>query len=527
MLNDIVRDVSENLPQFNDYLLRQYIRQEIDRVPTYMDDIMKEAISLFNGKIKYLGSRIVPPEERHVYELRSKAHKCSVNVRRSELILTEYRFEFEGEEIVTYLYLPYLKDDKIVINGTAYAINLAISEVVFSRTMYGIIVKVLRSPINFWKNHSFKLVDLGPNGNDFTVPITTVKIYLKATNRGKVIPTLLHYWLARYGFEHTLEAFEIPSDSVKCMSQEEYEAEEKSEKYYYYDLKHNTTSKISNRLYMRVDKNIIEKEWGRRVIGNILYILHIYKNITLEDIYATGKDNLLWPLLLGKAICHGVNSEARIQRSTDMHMSTLETYLDATSRSRLHNMGIEVDSIYDLLRYMFFNIDRLIATHTHTNLFTKRFDILDNLLGVYIVAPIYISFYKIEVRNKNLDLDTVKRMLRMSPTLIHGIYKSDAANKSADAYGDNALLSIYARRVLMTSSGNGKKSTNKHSLTAPENRSDVSQITVQSYVTFSSNNPNHTGTIGPFTEIDKEGNILETDISKALAKELGPIMPHK
>ena len=112
--------LTTKLPQFNDYLLRGYRQDQINRFPDFVETIFKEAVQLFNGKLSYLGCKIMNPEMVIEYSVTNPLVKGRFNIQRSELQLYEYLFRFEDKEIKVHLYLPYLYQGALVINDTRY-----------------------------------------------------------------------------------------------------------------------------------------------------------------------------------------------------------------------------------------------------------------------------------------------------------------------------------------------------------------------------------------------------------------------
>ena len=152
--NQIVGEVRQQLPQFNNNLLIDYHKQQINSAPEFMDVVFRESVRSLAVKVpvEYVGYRIVQPQQQVQYLLGSAISKDKVNIKRSELQLVEYDFMFEGTKIPVYLYLPYLYNNVITIDDTQYAVLNSIIDKFIVRTADEIIMHVMKLVIKFWRN---------------------------------------------------------------------------------------------------------------------------------------------------------------------------------------------------------------------------------------------------------------------------------------------------------------------------------------------------------------------------------------
>ena len=95
--NQIVGEVRQQLPQFNNNLLIDYHKQQINSAPEFMDVVFRESVRSLAVKVpvEYVGYRIVQPQQQVQYLLGSAISKDKVNIKRSELQLVEYDFMLE------------------------------------------------------------------------------------------------------------------------------------------------------------------------------------------------------------------------------------------------------------------------------------------------------------------------------------------------------------------------------------------------------------------------------------------------
>lgn len=510
MYDEVIRATSAQLPQFNDYLLKDFRNEQLQMAPDFMETIFREAVKLFRGEIEYVGYRALSPEERTNYELNNKITGGYVNIKKNEWVLYEYRFKYENEQYELFLYLPYFHHRFIVINNTQYSIQLAISEKVFTKINDGITAKVVRSPINFWRNRIYTMVSASSKKSYFE-SLVTVKVHNKGKKHSKkqVTPTVVHYLLCKYGLNMTLDIFSIKKED--CFVVDKIN-EKDTDDYEYFGCR--KTPKTKPQIYLKVKKELLDSEHTKqsRVIACILYLLNNFKKHTIEDLY--DPSCTIYKIMLGKLI-HGTNIvDAMALNYMNNHMASLDSYLDPITQGRLKHMGIFVNNIYDLFVYVFWEIDHMLIHNAHSDLYDKRIDILDTLLVSTIVKSIYYSFYAAESRSK-VNSKLVARLLKINSRKIISIYESKIVRMNPSRYNDNWLLSVGSKKVRL----HKIKSTDVNLLSAPEHRFHPSFGYVESLIAFSQSNPGSSGTINPFLPIDSNGFIVK----EAYAAELDEI----
>jgi len=509
-MDHILEAVTEQLPKFNKKLLKDFRREELDRSPEYISMVFKEAIKLFNGTIEYLGYRVLTPEERTNYEI----SRGLVDIQRSEWILVEYEFKFEGVSYTSLSYLPYMKNNYIVIRNTIYNVMLSITDRVFTKIRNGITCKVIRLPINFWRDKTYIMESVTSKEVYFETIITT-KVHYKAMRKRKnqIYPTVIHYLLVKYDLVTMLDIFGIKEEEALFTDKID---ETNTDQYEYFTAKAKTRAK--SELYLRVDKKLLKSTnvKQRRVIASILYLLVNFKKHTVSDLY--DKSCTIYKIMLGKLI-HGMTTvDTMALNYMDNHLSTLGSYLDPITQKRLSDMDIFVHDTYGLFIYVFWHIDEMML-ESHSDLYNKRIDVLDGLLVPTIVKSIYHQFYSFESR-KNTKAKQISNLFRLVPKRISELYKLDMVRAAPARYNDNWLLSSGGKKV-RTGVGNAKSSLN-----APEQRFHPSFAVVESPVAFSQNNPGIGGTINPFVETESDGSIVKPTWAEKL-DELLSFLPHK
>lgn len=509
ILSMLVKAVADQLPKYNDYLLRGFQKKELAQAPQFVGTILEEAVKLLGPQIQYKDYKILSPEERLDIETAR-----GYNIAPSELILVEYRFEFNKTIYKTRFYLPYDFNGYIVIRGTKLSLQKHIAEQIFSRTSEGITVKVIRAPLIFRRGRRHLMISETSDFTKYEFVITTTLYQKRVSGRkNSVLPTVLHYMLCKFGLVHTLERFGLTQADLHFTNT----VSEDTDKYEYFAAK-KTLKKKKPELYMKIRKELLDDPICSKLAAGLLYILAASNRHSLEDLYE--RTGAIFRILLGYIIRGG--NEAQAKNQVDAHLASVDLYLDPITRDRLRNHGITVSNIYDLLQYIFVEIDRIIVNSTQSNLYNKRIDVTDSILVATIGNAIHRKFWEISRQNKGLDENTVKAALRFNPMLIDKLIMEKVVKSNPPLYGDNWLLAAGIRKLRQS----GKKSSGGEGMVAnaPEHRVHPSHFVVESALAFSKQNPGIAGSINPYVPISPDGVIIVPDYAQDI-DNLSPYLP--
>lgn len=501
-----VGELKNSLPPFNDYLLKEYREEQINKFPEYIDDVFKEVTRLFGGQLEYKGYTVLPPEAKLEYNLSYAIVKGRVSILESELELISYMFEYNGVKIPLYLHVPYMYDGAIVIDGTKYFIPCIVAERSMSRIDDGVIIKVMRTPIPFYRKTQFKYTST--SGDFFYDAIITCKLHSresKSKNDSSIVPVVL-YLLSKFGFEHVRDTmFGLNRDLVDFVA-----TENKGDAENYYFL-------CDEGIYLRVNKELMQDRTNRRFVASVVYILTNMKRYTIEDVYKS----TIYLVRLGLVI-HHAKKDTLAASCAATHLSSMDTALDKYTKEELRMLGIHCNDIYDLLMIAFCQIDTWIMRNSPNNLFSMRLGGCDFILKDF-VKSVFTRVYKL-LTKKQKDPDSMvkdyRSTLRMNvDTVCNTMISADTSRSGTQACNDNNLISHDIKRVRASGLGR-RKSGDDNIINNKENQFHTSFAAVESISFVSQSNPGLSGDINPFLVINNLGHFLPEfmDWVKALSE---------
>lgn len=539
-------ECNSRLPQFNRYLLKEFREEQIRRCISFTEMAFEEATRLFHGRVRYEGSRVLSPEDRIQLTLNNPRNRApSVEIAPTELMLVSFDFRYDGTPFSIPLYMPYLKDDCMVINGSQYYIQFALTDRAFYHISKenGLGIKVLRAHLRFWRNqkHNFTSV----NGIRYADQVVIVKIHQRVYKHttDDLKTALLLYPLSMMGWKATLNRYGIDERQIQFVGHVNREDVDNE----YFQIRKATDSQEG--LFVKIDKAILATnpdETNRvqmRVVTSLMYILQYFtkapttmyqNNVELRSLLTSENDFTVWQAILGRAI-YGINyGESQGCGHAVQHLDSLMTYLDPHTKIKLSEIGVDCRDIHDLIDYVFINMDSHVVNYTPADLSDKRINIIDLLVGT-VVRRLFVRIYSFTNNNRKnrtstpQEVESLFRVGMKSFTQLQHAGSVVAVNPSR--YNDNYLLAVGARKVRTTHSSTGGKSGDfgaartkqqVNHLSSPDHIFHPSWLYVESCLVVSHTNPDSAGSINYFLPIDTKGNVIVADYAKEYRDQMLP-----
>lgn len=505
------------LRPFNDELIYGFRKKKIAKIPEYLDKSFHQVMEFFGGQMRYLGYRELTPEERIDYLVSNALTKGAVPIRKTETTIMRYAFEFQGKEYYIYIDVPYLINERVVYNDTEYYPQFPIVEKGgVNRTDSGkVIVKVMRVPITFGRTPADKFKIISTAGRVYPELLVTVKIH-QGSNSGKKsehIPMVLYHF-CKIGYNQTMRMYHMDPSDVTITDK----FDNKDAKFEYFVMPDNVR-------YLKVRRSVLEDCYKRRVI---LSLYRIFVEIPEFDARLAFSDNTsYYRTVLGKFIgSKDVNMTKLLLPNANKHIAMTDPMLDLVAKEQLESVGCKVNDVYEMLYWMFYNIDEQLVSYDPTNLFDKKIESLDNLAACPVKNIAYAQYGIINSKKAILDARTVEQFCKRASQRPSWIAADENARQikvfrpNPALYNDNEL-SIILKRCLslesVASSFSRKNKKSSKSKTSPYLlKAHPSQLIVTSQLDIPASSPVVTGSMNPYCEIDKDGNIIRPPYAKEI-----------
>ena len=509
--NDVVKRVAEVCPTMNDYALRGFVKENIDTSPDFVAMVFREGFKLVAGDIELVEYTVMNPEERVKFELRSghnKPTRTKIPLTVSHLRLIRYRVRFGGEYRDTHLYTPYMFEDMLHIRNKPAMLRKVISEQTFSRINEndrdGMSVSPIRVRVNFNRRNTFR-VESYITRVPYTKFIVTAGLFHGDVPNRICDGTIVHYMLAKFGFLKTLARFGLSRTDIDFTPN----IADDTDEFEYFAARKFERAEEGPGLFLKVRKILLGEDQSLKFVVNLLYVLSFFKIQTMENVYV--EQGSVWKIILGMIISDD-KAELLAYTKAETNLRSVDHFIDPITRDRFQTFGVPIQDIYDLLVYVFVNIDSFMVNNQVQDLYNSRLAVSNGILVKSFAETIYKKIYAL-ANKSNITIVDIKKMLQLNSMM----FRQPASIRSDDdkdyiatptIIGDNYLLSGGLNKIRLTG--------------RPEQRFHPSMAVAESVDGFSGKAIGRTGFLNPFIPTDKNAAILHPDY----AQQIDDILPY-
>ena len=552
MWDKVLVECSKQLPQFNNYTLRGYRQDQIAKIPQTLDMIFGEAVKRFGKNehgeqlIKYIGHKFLTPEQILAEDARMPKFSNYIEVQRTEQALCELEFEYDDTRFFTQVYIPYLFEDALIVNGNRYYVMFALTDKIFYHIVknHGIGIKILCAHLRFWRMFRYSIKSKTKKVYGDNIIVTKIHLRDYQYTADDLQTAALLYPLVKFGLKGMLLQYEIDPYQIQIVNEEK---EDPDFEYFYIPITNIIEQADWNGIFLKVHKDLlaISTESSNRIKMQIVVSLHyiltyfsrcrntIYTDrIKLVQYLTQDPDNMVYKVILGKTV-FGINYESEIQVAGHIqdHLQSLEIYMDPATKEKLRLLGIECEDVYDLIKYVMFNLDEYVANYFPSNIYDKQMNVLDLLLGNMVNSLFTRIYQKTNNRkgDKPFTISQIASSLRIGSKIFNKIFLCPgliASNPSI--FNDNGLLNVLGRKKRATFStakagantGVSKRGNDTNLLQDPEHRTHSSLYIVESGLRTQITDPTKSGTINGFLIVNQNGELIVPPWLKEIAAEV-------
>lgn len=489
-------------------MLVDFPRKEMSKALDYVDNCNRIAVQINPGAISYEGYEVLRPHEaaRHVM---APGKKGTIPTVFSELKMVRFLFTHHSQEgqrkKVTYLNLPYLHDDYLVIRGRELAVHKGISARIFTRDtevektakkkektksfVDVLLVNPNRVKIQCKRHLTFTLRSACDGRIYPPIFLVTAKAHDKSSSANKrVESTLVLYLLAKYGLPALMDRFDIPRSAINFVPEPPHSDAE----YDYFEARNNE-NRSGPMFYMKVSREELKRPIVKKVVAESLYLLSHFGFQNMDEVLEAR--GTIWKIMLG-LITSSAPNPTKAHEEASKHLMSADFFLDPLSQQRYKKFGVDVADFYELIAYMFEHIDDLVVNTVPQNLYDRKIDVVDTLFITTFAEMIFRNFYHGRQQSQ-LKEQTVDRILKFPLYAIEKSYNKKPRGESRDSdvtiyaptvYGTDWLSAVGAHKVRRGGSA--------------LQRFHPSMAYVESLTALSGKESGRTGYINPFLVID-------------------------
>jgi hypothetical protein len=489
-----IKNVTDQIPKFNYYLLKDFRSEKIDNIPDVLDELFKQSILVISNHIgkgkptlKYLGYRELTPDERVTNLRNEKGYSRNYSIRTSLCRNIEFIFEFEGEQYKMPIDVPYVDNYAVTIKGVPfYPIFTIVERGGVYRDDNCVVLQVMRAKLRFWREKIETFTSI--EGDNFRASNITAKLHQKSRKLKNKPPLILHH-LANYGFIKAMDMLGV-SNTIMLV---ETPIPDKNYQHI----------KVRDDVYIRLHIPTLSKE-AKRVVVGLLSIYSFWKKFTFKQLF----DPNYYVFATGKWNYPNVTNIHLLYDNAMNHLNMNKTIIDPAAKKQHESVCIIYDDLDGLMTYMFKNIDYLVVEYSQNsnNLFSKKIAAADQMLSNMIKS--FNTKLLDEIVNSKIGLkhETIKKLM-YPQSYVRWVNSSPMFRGQPTIQNDNYLLSIGRSKFRTTANTELSSDRTGNNLSFGLLKAHPSFMVVESISVYPSN-PVIAGSINPFLQIDNEGYIL-------------------
>lgn len=460
--------IQKSCPQFNRDITRGLAVKAMAEAEQWIDRIWRCAEADFPPGLRYVDyQRCTPTEEYNIMTAKrsNSNNKLYYEYARTDVYLTKYIFEFEGERLPPRpLFLPYVEDGGIIhINGSVFSISPVLADRAISVGEDSIYVPVTRAKLTLRREiQPFIMDGSRVSSNVIWGNIHNGAVAGKAGTQRMVNAnaTLPHYLFCKYGLKEAFRRMAMCDVVVGYPATVNTDLYPQTEWHICESLRMKPIG-VRGRFYTPTDIRIAIRKADYNVstqglIGGFFYVADRFPERMNPEWL---DDTVHWRTLMGHVIFATGESVGKLLTRIDAHMDSLDSYVDSNARAELSADGVYVNDLYELFMHI---IDTYASRITQSatsvaSMYGKRLTILRYVFADITSAIFYTVFKLKTMQRKGLTkkdvTDVMNKFLRS--TLIQKINSKHAEVSSVSSPSDSMAFKITSNLVLQSDIGSG------------------------------------------------------------------------
>lgn len=503
MWKQILTAGSNLLPDFNDYLLRDFRKEKIGQIKYYLDDLFKESAKKLPPQVRYIGFKVLTPEEIIQCIRVNKILRKRVSILKSTFETVRYEYSFKSNSYYVYVDVPYMVDDHVVMANTLYwPILYEIEPGGLNHAHNEIILKVMCAPIMLYRDVTYTIVT--DKNKTYKEIVNQCKIHQGRRGRGKnacKVPIIL-YHLVRMPFYQCMAYYGFKSGEIQIVDQ--YQKEENF-----------SYIKIKDNIYLRVADSVLNDTndvYKRRVIASYLMCLHEWNQFGIRDLISSSPG--YYRVVLGRytySQIKGADQDKAVMyaENAGKHLATTDTVLDEPAKAQLRGIGIEANDIYDFLYIAFYNMDSWLVSYSPCDLYNKKIGSLEKTLSPLVSRINRTLFDLVNTKKPELKPDNVKKAISRCSQMENWI--TGAKFRANPSFcNDNKFITIMTKRERSFENTEivSNKTAKNTKMKPSQLKAHPSHMVVESIGALTESKPVIAGEINPYLKIDTNGRII-------------------
>lgn len=531
---DIVSDlILGGEPILNPLITQGWSVHEMKNTKQYIDRIIECVAESFPEGLTFDGSEYCDPMETFQVVIRARGFNSrrGYDIAKNSVFMVRYNFTYKGTKLPpAYYYLPYVSDGGMMyISGILYSVSPVLADRVYSVSESEVFVKLNRAKLKFlripyhfvedgvrtsgYMAHSALHNAAGRRTRGKSATSSTVKL-------NQIVTPLSLYLFSKYGMYDTF--MNVGRCAIKVFTEDTIDYTDWPEDKYvitksfgyapsssrYSAVRYQS---IASRLVVVIERSDYTPLVKSLLIGFWYVVDHYPEEMDIETI----GDVEQWRLVLGYSLFGDSNFRVKLIEDIELHIDSLDGYVDDVAREEFLSIGVRVDSIYDVFVEMLMHMDKLMIDiiGNQSSLYGKHLTVLPYILSSNTTALFNMLFKLKSNPKKELTADGVSKLIQsyIRPLVFfHTLSQKHGELNSVSNPHDNLFFKITSKMVHQNdSTGGGSKEPNPAD---PANHLHVSFAEVSGMTVLNKSDPLSNDKLNPCLLVDPStGDILRNE----------------
>jgi hypothetical protein len=507
-------------PKFNDRIVNGLATEDMKRVESYIDQIFRTAFTELAPEVVYKGMVRCTHREEYGELVRRTGTRNTIEHARSDMYMVKVKTELNGEPLPDrFLFLPFVRRGGfITIRGSEFIISPVMADKAISVGHNYIFIPMAWDRMNFYRTPQyFYANDIQESVNVAWSKIHHFKLKARRTmskmdvRANTVLP---HYLFAKYGLTRVFS--EMVNTQVTVGSSHEITPERYPPSDWI--ICRSTMFKprsVKDKNYVGPDIRLAipAENWNASIaslVAGFFYVADYFPDrVTPDEV----DEPRLWRILLGYMVFGPGISEGKLAEDINVHMGSLDNYIETQTRKRLEDVNVFVEDIYQLFMHLIENFDMYISQSTSnlSSSFGKRLVTLPYALSDLTWAIHRFMFTATSQRKrKPLTRDDVIKIMNIT-------LKTNIAFKMNKQHGEVNPIAIPTDNfyfkgtsgVVLQESSSGGRTKSRGTKDDPSKVLHVSIAVAGSYNTMSKAETTGRAKLNPCTPLSDYDNEIK------------------
>lgn len=519
MDKELFDDIVDRLPKFNKDIAGGFAVKDLADAESYIDRIAQCAAQDFPPDVGYLGLRRLNPyeEAQAIIKGNEKAERRGeIDIAQTDVTMSEMKISFQETNTLTRnVNIPFVREaGTLWLGGSRATIHPILADLVFSVAGNDLFVILFRAKFTL-KRSNYTVLQDGESVPSF---IVWGKIYQGKTgdeNKKQAFNSSIgHYLFCKYGVTETFKRFydtDIIIEENSPNLREQYPEQD----YVFFttqglpppERRRVMSDWKPTNLVLIVPREAVNQNIGVQLLAtHFFYVVDRYPDrfsLTYIDMPDT------WRIIMGFILHKGNENEGKLLNKVDLHLKSLDSYVDAESKKNLRQEGIEADNLYELFIHILETIQDRLQVDNSGNMWGKYLLVKRYALSG-ITESIFNFTWQLEKEQKTLRLKRLMWKLSsfLTTNAFLNIQRGHGELNSVQYPGDNMIFKHTCIAIRQVNAVPGKGKTKNFKPNEAAYRLHASIMECGSICNFAKGIPDGRGRLNVYAHTDQNGMFV-------------------